>query len=63
MRARNSLGGVVEILMRHMPELKDQAGNEIKLDLDGLSEKVLSELEIYCEHDKKSACGARFACR
>lgn len=54
----NSLSGVVEILMRHLPDLKTQAGSEIKIDLDGLAEKVLRELERYCEHDKKKQAAA-----
>eukprot|EP00019_Armaparvus_languidus_P010964 CAMPEP_0168580832 /NCGR_PEP_ID=MMETSP0420-20121227/1039_1 /TAXON_ID=498008 /ORGANISM="Pessonella sp." /LENGTH=324 /DNA_ID=CAMNT_0008615039 /DNA_START=97 /DNA_END=1071 /DNA_ORIENTATION=- len=51
----SSLTGVVEILMTHLPELKDQAGNEIKIDLDGLNNDVLRELEAYAKKDAATA--------
>jgi len=47
----SSMVGVVHILMKYLPELKDQGGSELKIDLDGLDAEVLRELDAYCKQD------------
>jgi len=56
----SGLLGVVHILMKHVPELKDQAGQELKIDLDSLDPEILRELDAYCKNDA-GASGASFA--
>ena len=54
----NSMVGVVHILMKHLPDLKDQAGSELKIDLDGLESDVLRELDNYCKQDSVNSSKA-----
>jgi hypothetical protein len=46
-----ALGGVAEILMRRVPDLKEHAGFEIRLDLESVDAETLKELELFVKAD------------
>jgi hypothetical protein len=55
-----ALGGVAEILMRRVPDLKEHAGLEIRLDLETLDVDTLREIDAFVRADSSARAASSF---